>query len=66
MHKSEENDKRGEDWKGLKTWDDFDDIQGIQPSTASHTQATGEKFICKSLEPIFCGNEQLNHISCGK
>ena len=32
----------------------------------SHTQATGEKFICKSLEPIFCGNEQLNHISCGK
>ena len=35
MHKSEENDKRGEDWKGLKTWDDFDDIQGIQPSTAT-------------------------------
>ena len=32
----------------------------------SHTQATGEKFICKSLEPIFCGNEQLNHISCRK
>ena len=35
MHKSEENDKRGEDWKGLKTWDDFDDIHGIQPSTAT-------------------------------
>ena len=53
--------KTERDWKHEMTLMTFKGFNHLQPHP-SHRR----KFICKSLEPIFCGNEQLNPISCSK